>query len=73
MKARFASLIVAAGATLGPQGRERLAEVVEAFVASWSAAVAVTPGEMARQRAIDAERFGAADPAQVEAVFRRRG
>jgi hypothetical protein len=73
MNARLHDLIVEAEAKRGPEAQERLAEIVESFVASWSTEPEFTPEEMARLREIDAEPFVAADPAEVEAVFRRRG
>ncbi len=73
MNARLKDLIVEAEAKLGSEAQARLAEVVEAFVASWSEEVAFTPEEMARLREIDTEPFEQADPAEVEAFFRRRG
>ena len=73
MNARLKDLIVEAAARLGPEGQERLAEIVEHFVASWTADPGFTPEEMARLREIDAEPFEAADPAEVEAFFRQRG
>jgi hypothetical protein len=73
MKARLKDLIVEAEAKLGPEAQERLAEVVEAFVASWSEEIAFTREEMARLREIDAEPFEEADRSEVEAFFRRRG
>lgn len=73
MNARLKDLIVEAEARLGPEAQEQLAEIVEHFVASWTADPGFTPEEMARLREIDAEPFEAADPAEVEAVFRRRG
>ncbi len=73
MNARLHELIVEADAKLGPEGQERLAEIVESFVVSWTAEVDFTPEEMARLRELDAEPFEAADPAEVEAVFRRPG
>jgi hypothetical protein len=73
MNERLQDLIVEAEAKLGPEGRERLAEIVEHFVVSWTAELDFTPEEMARLREIDAEPFEAADPAEVEAFFRQRG
>lgn len=88
MNARLHHLIVEAEAKLGAEAQERLAEVVETFVATWSTVAELpggelpggefpggefTPEEMARLREIDAEPFEAVDPAEVEAVFRRRG
>ena len=73
MNARLHDLIVEAEAKLGPEAQERLAEMVESFVVSWTAEADFTPEEMARLREIDAEPFVAADPAEVEAFFRRRG
>lgn len=73
MNARLHDLIVDAEARLGPEAQERLAEIVETFVASWTTEPDFTPEEMARLREIDAELFEAADPAEVEAFFRRRG
>ena len=73
MNARLHHLIVEAEAKLGPEAQERLAEVVETFVATWSTDGEFTPEEMARLREIDAEPFEAVDPAEVEALFRRRG
>jgi hypothetical protein len=73
MNARLKDLIVEAEAKLGPEAQERLAEIVEHFVASWTADLDFTPEEMARLREIDAEPFVAADPDEVEAFFRRRG
>lgn len=83
MNARLHHLIVEAEAKLGAEAQERLAEVVETFVATWSTVGELpggelpggefTPEEMARLREIDAEPFEAVDPAEVEAVFRRRG
>ena len=73
MNARLHELIVEAEARLGPQAQARRAEIVETFVVSWSTEPEFTPEEMARLREIDAEPFEAADPAEVEAFFRRRG
>lgn len=73
MNARLKDLFVEAEAKLGPEAQERLAEVVEAFVASWSEQVAFTADEMERLRKIDAEPFEEAVPGEVEAFFRRRG
>ena len=73
MNARLHDLIVEAEAKLGPEAQERLAEIVESFVVTWTSDVEFTPEEMARLREIDAEPFEAADPAEVEAFFRRRG
>jgi hypothetical protein len=73
MNARLQDLIVEAEAKLGPEGQERLAEIVEHFVVSWTAELDFTPEEMARLREIDAEPFEAADPAEVEAFFQQRG
>jgi hypothetical protein len=47
--------------------------IVETFVVTWTTDVDFTPEEMARLREIDAEPFEAADRAEVEAFFRRRG
>jgi hypothetical protein len=73
MNARLQDLIVEAEARLEPEAQERLAEVVESFIANWTAEFDFTPEEMARLRKIDAEPFEAADPAEVEAFFRQRG
>ncbi len=73
MNARLHELIVEAEAKLGPEAQERLAEIVETFVVTWSTELEFTPEEMARLREIDAAPFEAADPAEVEAFFRRRG
>jgi hypothetical protein len=73
MNARLHELIVEAEAKLGPEAQERLAEIVEIFVVTWSTELEFTPEEMACLREIDAEPFEAADPAEVEAFFRRRG
>ena len=73
MNARLQNLIVEAEARLGPEEQDRLADIVEHFVVSRTTEVAFTPEEMARLREIDAEPFGAADPGEVEAVFRQRG
>ncbi len=78
MNARLHDLIVEAEAKLGAEAQERLAEVVETFVATWSTdgeftGGEFTPEEIARLREIDAEPFEAADPDEVEALFRRRG
>ena len=73
MNARLHDLIVEAEARLGPEAQERLAQILETFVVSWATELDFTPGEMARLREIDAEPFEAADPAEVEAFFRRRG
>jgi hypothetical protein len=73
MNARLHDLIVEAEAKLGPEAQERLAEIIETFVVTWSTELEFTPEEMARLREIDAEPFEAADPAEVEAVFRQRG
>lgn len=73
MNARLQELVIEAEAKLGPEGRERLTEIVEHFVASWTADPGFTPEEMARLREIDAEPFEAVDPAEVEAFFRQRG
>ena len=45
MNARLHDLIVEAEAKLGPEAQERLAEIVEAFVVSWSTDVEFTPEE----------------------------
>jgi hypothetical protein len=73
MNARLHDLIVEAEAKLAPEAQERLAEIVETFVVTWTADGEFTPEEMALLREIDAEPFEAADPAEVEAFFRRRG
>jgi hypothetical protein len=73
MNARLKDLMVEAEAKLGPEAQERLAEIVEGFVANWTADLDFTPEEMARLREIDAEPFEAADPEEVEAFFRQRG
>ena len=53
--------------------QERLAEIVETFVVTWSTQLEFTAEEMARLGERDAEPFEAADPAEVEAFFRPRG
>lgn len=73
MNARLHDLIVEAEAKLGPEEQARLTEIVEAFIVSRTTDLGFTPEEMARLREIDAEPFEAADPAEVEAFFRRRG
>lgn len=73
MNARLHRLIVEAEAKLGPAEQERLAEIVETFVATWTEEPGFTPEELARLREVDAEPFEAADPAEVEAFFRQRG
>lgn len=62
-----------AEAKLGPEEQDRLADIVEHFVASRTTEVVFTPEEMARRRAIDAEPFEAADWAEVVRFFRERG
>ena len=73
MNARLKDVIGEAEARLGPEAQERLAEIVESFVASWAAELDFTAEEMARLHEIDAEPFEAADPAEVETFFRQRG
>ena len=73
MNARLNDLIIEAEAKLGPEAQERLAEIVESFIVSWTAELDFTPEEMARLREVDAEPFDAADPDEVEAFFRQRG
>jgi hypothetical protein len=73
MNARLHDLIVEAEAKLEPEAQARLTEIVENFIVSWTTALDFTPEEMARLREIEAEPFEAADPAEVEAFFRRRG
>lgn len=73
MNLRLKTLIVEAEAKLGPEAQERLADMVEAFVANRTVELEFTPEEMARLREIDAEPFEAANPKEVEAFFRQRG
>jgi hypothetical protein len=73
MNARLKHLIVEAEARLDPEDQERLADMVEAYVASRDRAVTFTPEEQALLREIDAEPFEAADPVEVQRFFRERG
>jgi hypothetical protein len=73
MNARLHELIAETEAKLGPEEQAGLTEIVEAYILSRTTAPGFTPEEMARLREIDAEPFEAADPAEVEALFRRRG
>ncbi len=62
MNVRLQHLIVDAEAQLQPEEQERLADIVEAFVASREAGNDLTPEEMVLLREIDGEPFEAADP-----------
>ena len=73
MNTRLKDVIGEAEARLAPEAQERLVEIIESFVASWGAGGSFSAEEMARLREIDAEPFEAADPAEVEEFFRRRG
>lgn len=73
MNARLHDLIAGAEAKLGPEEQAGLTEIVAAYILSRTAGGGFTAEEMARLREIDAEPFEAAHPAEVEAVFRRRG
>lgn len=73
MNARLQDLIVEAEARLGPEAQERLAAVVESFMATWAEPADFTPEEMDHLRTLDREPFVAADPAEVEAFFAQRG
>lgn len=71
MNARRPHLIAEAEARLRPDGQERLADIVQAFVANREADNNFTPEEMALLREIDAEPFRAANPDEAgEAVIR---
>lgn len=73
MNARLHHLIVEAEARLRPEEQERLADIVEAFVASRAAEEDFMPEEMELLAEIAAEPFEPADPDEVERFFRERG
>ncbi|MGQ0563729.1 MAG: hypothetical protein ACT4OK_01475 [Gemmobacter sp.] len=73
MNARIRSLIDTAEARLPDRDQDDLADLLEEFVASRSAHAEFTTDEWAHLLRVDAEPFIPADPAEVAAVFARRG
>ena len=71
MNQRLHSLLAEAEAQLAPEDQERLAEMLEAFVANNATLPDFTPEELEHLRMIEAEPFVAADPAEVAAYFAR--
>ncbi|MCB1340170.1 MAG: hypothetical protein KDK24_03705 [Pseudooceanicola sp.] len=65
-------LIDRAESQLDPANRDRLAELVESFIATHQGSPDFTPDELAHLKRLDAEPFAPADPAEVAALFARR-
>jgi hypothetical protein len=72
MNATLRALIDDAEARLSPADRERLADLVGAYVAT-HADESFTPEERAQLEALDREPFDPAPPETVAALFARRG
>lgn len=69
MNARLYTLIAEAESRLAIGDQERLATLVEAFVATHEATDDFTPSERRHLAMLDAEPFDPADPAEVSAFF----
>lgn len=73
MNARLQTLLHDAETRLAAPDQSRLADLVEAFVATHDDPAPFTPEERAHLALIDTEPFIAADPAAVAATFGKRG
>jgi hypothetical protein len=73
MNLRLQTLLAEAESRLAEADQSRLADLVEAFVATYDAPADFSPEEQADLARLDAEPFEAADPAEVAEAFRRRG
>lgn len=73
MNVRLRTLLEEAETRLSEAGQRRLAEIVEAFVATHEGEEDFTQTERAHLASIDREPFREADPAEVAALFARRG
>ena len=73
MTAPLRDLIIAAESRLDDPTRERLAALVESFLDTHDGSDHFTASERVHLRALDAEPFDPADPAEVAALFARRG
>ncbi len=73
MNARLRHLLEDAETRLSEAGQRRLAELVEAYVATHEGEGDFTGDELAHLSEVDREPFAPADPAEVAALFARRG
>ena len=73
MTAPLRTLIDEAESRLRPADRDRLALLVETFVATHADPADFTPEELAHLKRIEAEPSDPADPAEVADVFAGRG
>ncbi len=73
MNAQLKHVLEDAERRLGAKDRQRLAEFVEAFVASHEGPNDFTSKELTHLARIEAEPSDPADPAEVAALFARRG
>jgi len=66
-------LIATAESRLDARARERLAELVESFVATFEGPLDFSAEELARLKEIDAEPFAPADEKELAAFLARHG
>lgn len=73
MNAHLHDLIADAEARLGTKDRDKLAALLESFLATHEGAEPFTGAERAHLARLDAEPFDPADPGEIAALFARRG
>lgn len=70
---KLETLIARAQTDLPPEAQERLAELLDSYLATHTGPPEFSPGELERLRLLDREPFDPAPPEDVAALFARRG